>query len=101
MGDDEKAEADFPYWSIDMPGLDERRAVELAGLVRRSVDGIVPTLVDPKLWLTLHLDRETAEVIREALASATPTAVTSSLVESFDEWLDQAAQDGEGGAGTS
>ncbi|MET9592317.1 hypothetical protein ABZY45_15385 [Streptomyces sp. NPDC006516] len=96
MGNDE--EADFPYWSIDMPGLDERRAVELAGLVRQSGAGIEPTLVDPMLWLTLHLDRETVEVVRDALASAPTTAVTASLVESFDEWLDQSARGGEGGA---
>jgi len=92
MADDE--EADFPYWSIDMPGLDERRAAELADLVRRSDAGIVPTLVDPRLWLTVHLDRETVEVIRDALASAPATATTAALVESFDEWLDSSADAG-------
>ncbi|MFE3514448.1 hypothetical protein [Streptomyces sp. NPDC059166] len=90
----EDRDADRPYWSIDMPGLDEHRAAELAGLVRRSDAGIMATPVDPRFWLTLHLDRETVEVIREALAAAPATAVTAALVESFDEWLDRPADTG-------
>ncbi|MFB6520281.1 hypothetical protein [Streptomyces sp. NPDC056401] len=82
---------DFPYWGIDIPGLRKGQAVEVAELIQQSDAEIVPTLVDPKLWLTLHLDRETVEVMRDALMSAGQTIVTTSLIESFDEWLDWSA----------
>lgn len=91
MDNDVNEDPDFPYWSIDIPGLREGQAAEVAELIQQSDAEIVPTLVDPKLWLTLHLDRETVEAMRDALMSTGQTIVTTSLIESFDEWLDWSA----------
>lgn len=91
MDNDVDADPEFPYWGIDIPGLRERQAFDVANLIRQSDTGMVPSLVNPKLWLTLHLDRETVEAMRDALMSAERTIVTTSLIESFDEWLDWSA----------
>ncbi|MFD6890622.1 hypothetical protein [Streptomyces sp. NPDC059957] len=91
MDNDVDTDPDFPYWGIDMPGLRERQAFDVADLIRQSDADIVPTLVNPKLWLTLHLDRETVEAMRDALMSTEQTIVTASLTESLDEWLEWSA----------
>ncbi|MCU1526948.1 MAG: hypothetical protein JWP75_711 [Frondihabitans sp.] len=61
---------EWPYWSIDIPGLTEREA--------RSVVEHLPTLgiegegimVDPRFFVTVHLDRDSAQAILEALRMA-------------------------------
>lgn len=92
MDDSVNADDDFPYWGIDIPGLRESQAADVASLIRQSETGTEPILVDPKLWLTLHLDRETVEAMRAALMSTGRSMITASLIESLDEWLDWSAK---------
>lgn len=80
-------DAGYPYWSIDVPGLDEEDAKELVLLAgERSGNGA--TVIDPSHWLTLHMDRETVEIIASALRQCGDEKAQS-LLEEMDEWLAQ------------
>lgn len=56
------------YWSVDIPGLTEDEASSLASYVNGKYHRHCIAL-DPQLWLTLHMDRETAETLKQALAA--------------------------------
>jgi hypothetical protein len=78
------AESEF-YWSLDLPGLDEQLAAELVQLAAQQ--GVEGSAIDPTSFLTLHVDRETATTIADALRRAKDDPVAESLLESIEEWL--------------
>jgi hypothetical protein len=79
---------DSNYWSIDIPGLTEPDVYELMTWLSRSRPLLQGTPVNPRDFLTLHLDRTGAETIRNSLAQAARTDASDGLVEIIDEWLD-------------
>jgi hypothetical protein len=57
------------YWSIDVPGLSETGANELAR-VANGLEGVIgAVLIDPAVWFTMHFERETAAFMVKALES--------------------------------
>jgi len=48
--------------------------------------------LDPRDWLTLHLDRESAKTLHAALTGAhEPDGTSQGLVEAIHEWLQWSA----------
>ncbi len=72
------------YWSVDVPGLTQERAESLVAYCPE----LPGTVIDPGLWFTVHMDRDTAEVLRTALLSLGPDSIGVGLRESVDDWLD-------------
>ncbi len=75
----------FPYWSIDVPGLDENDAKELVQLAgkRSGVGGFV---VDPHHLLTWHMDRATVEILADVLRRCGDES-TQTMLEEMTKWL--------------
>ena len=75
------------YWALDVPGLTHDQAIRLASLVADSQVGLPASLVDPSQFLTLHLDRESVQVLRAALGAINTNEVGIGLMEIIDDWL--------------
>lgn len=53
----------------------------------RSQPGVlVGSAIDPHLWFTVHMDRETVEILAASLRAAPPLDGMS-MLETFEEWL--------------
>ena len=74
------------YWSVDIPGLTAGPAALLAD--RAIADGYPASPVDPRDFLTMHMDRGTVEILRDAL-TALPgrTGGSQGLLEILSDWL--------------
>ncbi|MBT2487687.1 hypothetical protein J7E96_03870 [Streptomyces sp. ISL-96] len=81
------------YWGIDVPGLTEEDASRLASTIRSSGLSPEPILVNPEMFLTLRIDRETAGALRSALLRTQLNPIIDGLRESIDDWLDSTAED--------
>ncbi len=89
----------MPYWSLDIPGLGEAEAREVLALAIKQ--GLTPfgDVVDPRMFLTLHLDRDSVAALAAAVARARLTAsgeesvILAGLAEVFEEWLPGALWD--------
>lgn len=71
------------YWAVDFPGRTEDQANDL--VERASVLGIQGFVVDPRVFLTMSMDRATAETLSAALAEK-PEA--EPLAEAIQAWLE-------------
>jgi hypothetical protein len=81
-----------PYWSLDLPGLTESQATDLL-CVAEARHGIVGgSAIDPKAWLTLHVDRSTAETIAAALVRLSDDHIAESMGEVVATWLSETRQ---------
>jgi hypothetical protein len=86
------------YWSIDLPGLNQDQAEELIGIAERA--GMLSyggSVVDPGRFLTFHLDKETVDSLRRALAfaqvhhglsSESDRMIVAAVLEELDEWFE-------------
>ncbi|MFE5570658.1 hypothetical protein ACFQ68_37085 [Amycolatopsis japonica] len=74
-------------WSIDLPDLTADEASQAVSAIKGRGLASDPLLVDPAVFLTLHLDRESVETLLTGLAAGPANAVSNSLKESFEEWL--------------
>ncbi|WP_144024150.1 hypothetical protein [Amycolatopsis keratiniphila] len=74
-------------WSIDLPELTAEEASQAVSALKGAGLASDPLLVDPAVFLTLHLDRESVETLLAGLAVGPANAVSDSLKESFEEWL--------------
>jgi len=85
------------YWSVDLPGLDRPAAQELLEIAKEAGMSDVGSLVDPAVFLTLHLDRSTVLAISAVLARAqmaedpecSEALIVAGYRESLDEWLQE------------
>ena len=71
------------YWNVDIPGLTEVQA----GSLVTSLPGLPGSTIDPRQWFTVHMDRETAKVLRLALLGLGRDGIGVGLRESVDDWL--------------
>jgi hypothetical protein len=60
---------DWPYWSVDLPGLSQAQAVEIISAAERAGLPSGGTAIDPREVLTVHLDRRTVESLHHVLTS--------------------------------
>lgn len=86
MGRDHGAGQPF-YWSLDIPGMTADQAPQVVAAVKGGGLPLDPLLVDPAIFLTLHLDRESVEAIVTALTESPSNAVGDGLRESLGDWL--------------
>jgi len=75
------------YWAVDLPGL----TAEDAAAVLRMAGGLAvtgPSAIDPKIFLVLTLDRETAIRLASAVRRAEQSEETiPAILEELDAWL--------------
>jgi hypothetical protein len=83
--------ADDLYWSVDVPGLTEREAKQLVEWVKAKQFGWFgsASVVDPTTLLTLHLDRDSAQMLYDGLMSKRENATPEhGLAASIRDWLE-------------
>ncbi|MFE9689843.1 hypothetical protein [Micromonospora sp. NPDC005806] len=56
------------FWTLLTTAMTQQEAEEAARLVRERFPEVFADAVDPRDWMTLHLDRSTAEMLRDAVA---------------------------------
>jgi hypothetical protein len=87
------------YWSIDLPGLTEQKALQIKDIVAPLVDwGVI--LLNPRTSMCRFHDRATVELLvkclRWAAGSGDLTGVelsgAESLIADCEGWLAQAAE---------
>ena len=88
------ADSSWPYWSVDLPGLSRSSAEQLLQVAQHEGLSVSGSLVDPALFLTLHVDRETVDAVCAALSRVDwPDAVAgqqvSAIVNGFRELLQE------------
>ena len=80
---------------MDVPGLTEAQAQQLVEWVETQEVGQFGkgTALDPRAWLTLHLDRHSAQMIYDALMGNPATATPEhGLAEVIGEWLSPSSE---------
>lgn len=73
------------YWSIDFIGVDEEKASAIVEQVVEFGLATSATAADPDLFLTLHLDADTALALDAALAASSPRGDTTRVIDSLRE----------------
>jgi len=73
------------YWSVDLPGLDEAGAEKVAGSRYRGVVGAAA--LDPRTYLTLHLDVESVRHVVDFARRHDRDEVVDAIVQEFESWL--------------
>jgi hypothetical protein len=88
-------EFNWPYWSVDIPGMSRGQAEELLDLAVKVGMSFGGTAVDPSDFLTLQLDRTTVESLYLALSpveghstSTWDEQISAGVREILKEWLD-------------
>jgi hypothetical protein len=93
------ADSSWPYWSIDLPGLSRSSAEELLQVAEQGGLSVSGSLVDPALFLTLHIDRETVDAVcaalsrvdwSDAVAGQPAAPIVNGFRELLQEWLNDA-----------
>lgn len=93
MGDDQVSEQPF-YWGVDAPDMTADQASWVVSTIKGAGLGLEPMRVDPGVFLTLHLDRESVEAIVNGLASVPANPVSDGLRESLEDWLNWLGEPG-------
>lgn len=83
------------YWSVVVPGMTEEQADWLLSEGGKGPHGLLGSVVDPTYFLSLHIDRHSAEVLKEALlllesgsAGTEAKGIGRGLREAVDDWID-------------
>jgi hypothetical protein len=100
VSNDEELEPLFS-WTLDLPGLTERKAHKVIEVLREhapetlaDVEDADTVLVDPRVWFSMIIDRDTAIAMRDALRLAGSDRTSSAMVENIEEWLDHTRKSG-------
>jgi len=68
--------------------MTQQEAEEAAQLVRERFPEVFADAVDPRDWMTLHLDRSTAEMLRDAVAIFVSVGGDAgNMLEEFERFL--------------
>jgi hypothetical protein len=84
--------ADDPYWSVDIPRLTEGEAKQLVEWADATQFGWAgsTSAVNPTMFLTLHLDRDSTRMLYDGLMRTPETATPEhGLAGSIGEWLNR------------
>lgn len=82
------------YWSIDCPGLTKGQVDWLVAVINDRWSDTHAIAIDPRVFLAINIDYDTARGLKSALESAPTTAVTEGFEEILDEWLRWIERDG-------
>jgi hypothetical protein len=80
-------------WTVGTTAMTHAEAEHAAVLIQDQFPEVYAHPVDPHTTMTLHLDRWTAEAIREGLRRLVAAGEdVGNVLEEFDEFLDRARQ---------
>jgi hypothetical protein len=80
------------FWAVDVPGLNREQANWVVSVLADGPYALHGIPVNPEEFFTVRVDREGAEVLREALHRLSANEVAVALSEIVDEWLDSAGE---------
>lgn len=81
------------FWTVSTTEMTQEQAQTAVSLIERECPGVLANPVDPAGWFSLHLDRWTAELLRDALVSlARAGGDPGGLLEDVEDWLDHQAE---------
>ncbi|MFD0558457.1 hypothetical protein ACFQ3B_15605 [Stackebrandtia endophytica] len=95
----ENADSNEHFWSIDFPGLTAQGAQKIADTVNSGMFGVDALPVDPHEWFSLHVDAATAKVLLsgvKALLESTDVDANGvdrdgvslmGIIESIEDWI--------------
>lgn len=76
------------FWTLSTTSMTQQEAEEAARLVRARFPDVFADAVDPRDWMTIHLDRSTVRMLRDAVAMFVSAGGDSgSMLEEFEEFL--------------
>ncbi|MFE9957194.1 hypothetical protein [Micromonospora sp. NPDC005299] len=76
------------FWTLSTTSMSQQEAEEAARLIRERFPEVFVDAVDPRDWMTLHLDRWTAEMMRDAVAMfVSAGGDAGSMLEEFERFL--------------
>nr|WTB30651.1 hypothetical protein OG781_15130 [Streptomyces sp. NBC_00830] len=83
------------YWSVVFPGMTEGQAEWLLSTAEEGPHGLLGSIVDPNYFFSIHVDRYSAETMKEALlllessdSGIEAKGIARGLLEAVDDWLD-------------
>jgi hypothetical protein len=83
------------YWTVTTMAMTEAEATGAANLIRDAYPEVYADPVNPRQFMTLFLDRWTAQALRDAIAMFTKSgADAGNMLEDFDDWLAIAEPEG-------
>jgi hypothetical protein len=75
-------------WTVSTTAMTQPEAEQAAALIEGQFSEVFVQAIDPRSFLTLHLDRWTAEAVREALRRLVAAGGdVGNLTQDFDEFL--------------
>lgn len=75
-------------WTLTTTAMTQEEAHRAAASIEEQFSEVFAQAVDPRSFLTMHLDRWTAEAVREALRRLVKAGGdVGNLIEDFDEFL--------------
>ena len=81
------------FWTITTTEMTEEQAKSLADRISAEHPGVYADAVDPSAFFSLHLDRWTTELLRDALlALRARGGEPGGLLEDVSDWLDHQAE---------
>lgn len=80
-------------WAVSIPGLTGDGAQFVVEAVTARQPDVQVVTVDPKDFLSLHLDRSTVRDLIEALGSANESPGASGFREILEEWIEFAGDE--------
>ncbi|MEV0431263.1 hypothetical protein [Micromonospora sp. NPDC050495] len=76
------------FWTLSTTSMTQQEAEEAARLVQERFPEVFAHAVDPRDWMTLHLDRSTAEMLRDAVAMFVAVGGDAgAMLEEFEGFL--------------
>ncbi|MFG3702849.1 hypothetical protein ACGF5C_34070 [Micromonospora sp. NPDC047620] len=76
------------FWTLSTTSMTQQEAEEAAQLIRERFPEVFANAVDPGDWMTLHLDRTTAEMLRDAVAMfVSAGGDAGNMLEEFERFL--------------
>jgi hypothetical protein len=96
----------YYYWGIDLPGTTRSQASALLDAAKLNEWAKYGSLVDPSQFLTLHLDKQSVEMLLSALQSVAGAGLPEdnlvfaagirAMIEELQNWTAFAATDAPG-----
>ena len=89
--------SNYYYWGLDFPGMTRAEADALLNREKVRVGGINGLLVNPSIFLTQHMDKETVEALLSELKRGISEVLPENnsarhpgiraMIEEFENWL--------------
>lgn len=76
------------FWAVDVPGMTREQAEWLVSALASGPFALHGIAVNPAHFFTVRVDRDGAEVLRDALRQAHSNDIAAGLAEILESWLD-------------